>query len=283
MGGARRDVVDVMGDDDRRRRRRVARQVVEGVDELLAPAEVEARRRLVEEDDRRVVHQRAGEQHPLALAGRQRVERPLGEVGHPHPGEALAGPLVVGIGVAVPPRLEGGEAGGAHDVEHARRRAQQVGQRRRGVGHPPAQLTDVGAPESLAEHLDDTRRRVVVHRGDAQQRRLAAAVGPEHQPALTVAHDHRHVVEDEGRAPAHHDVVEVERNHSRERGSRRDRHSTAMSASLPARDSRPDDPFARRGALVRCRPRRRRTWCIRRRRRRRRRRGAGRAGDLGRP
>ena len=65
----------MVGDDDRRRRVGVGGEVVERGDELLAPAEVEAGRRLVEQHDGRVVHQRAGEQHPLALARRQRAER----------------------------------------------------------------------------------------------------------------------------------------------------------------------------------------------------------------
>ena len=70
-------------------------EVVERLDELLATAEVEAGRRLVEEHDGRVVHQRAGEQHPLALARRQRLERPLGEAGDAHPLEAVERPGVV--------------------------------------------------------------------------------------------------------------------------------------------------------------------------------------------
>ena len=39
-------------------------------------------------------------------------------------------------------------------------------------------------PEPLAEHVDGAARRVLVQRGDPQQRGLARAVGAEHDPAL---------------------------------------------------------------------------------------------------
>ena len=62
VGERRRHVLDVVGDDDERRRVVVGGEVVEGVDELLPAGEVEPGRRLVEQHDGRVVHQRPGEQ-----------------------------------------------------------------------------------------------------------------------------------------------------------------------------------------------------------------------------
>ena len=68
-------------------------QLGERLHELLAAAEVEAGARLVEQQDRRLVHQRAGQQHPLLLARRRRRQaaarparrRPSGR-GTPAPG-----------------------------------------------------------------------------------------------------------------------------------------------------------------------------------------------------
>ena len=139
MCRARRDVVDVVGDDHEWRCRGVGCVVVEGVDELLATAEVEPGGGLVEQDDRRIVHQRAGQQHPLALARRQRFERSFGEAADAHPLEARPRPIVVVGGVAVPPRFQRGEAGGADGVEDAERR---VAADRRG---PPRRSRRAGA------------------------------------------------------------------------------------------------------------------------------------------
>ncbi len=60
------------------------RQLGERRDELLAPAEVEPGGRLVEQDHARIVHQRAGQQHALAFAGRQR-RRAAGRRARPTP------------------------------------------------------------------------------------------------------------------------------------------------------------------------------------------------------
>ncbi len=71
----RRDLLQVVGDEHDRGTGLVACPLGEIGDELLAAADVEAGRRLVEEDDTGLVHQHAGEQHTLAFARRQRRER----------------------------------------------------------------------------------------------------------------------------------------------------------------------------------------------------------------
>ena len=43
-------------------------EIVQRRDELLSTGEIESGRRLVEQQERRVRHQRPGQQHPLALA-----------------------------------------------------------------------------------------------------------------------------------------------------------------------------------------------------------------------
>ena len=57
--------------------------------------------------------------------------------------------------------------------------------------------------ESLAEHVDRATRRMLVERGDRQQRGLARAVRAEHHPPFPRAHLPAHVVE-------HACAVEVE-------------------------------------------------------------------------
>ena len=88
----RRDVVDVVGDEHERRRGRIGGQVVERRDELLAAAEVEAGRGLVEQHHGRVVHQRAGQQHASGARRTTASRAPLGEPSDAHPLEAGQGP-----------------------------------------------------------------------------------------------------------------------------------------------------------------------------------------------
>ena len=201
----------MVSDEDEGWRRRVGGEVVERGDELLAAGEVQPGGWLVEEHHGRVVHQRAGEQHPLAFAGRQRPELTLGELGDFEALETLGRPTIVGRAVAVPPRLEGGVAGGAHDIEGAQRRAELLGEGGRAVADLTAQLAHVRSTQPLTEHVDGAGRGVLVQRGDAQERRLAAAIRAEQQPPLAGAHDHRDVVEDEGRAAPEPYVVEAQR------------------------------------------------------------------------
>ena len=116
-------------------------EVVERGDELLAPAEVEARRRLVEQDDRpgrssacgRAA--RAGARPTTAMPSSRSAKPPT-----PIRSRHSWARVVVGGGVAVPPRLEGGVAGRAHDVERgagsvaAGRRGRPTRSRRAGAG-----------------------------------------------------------------------------------------------------------------------------------------------------
>ena len=110
----------------------------------------------------------------------------VGERPDAHAIETFLSAFVVLRRVAVPPRLEGTVASGANGVEGRQRRPQLVGQGRRDEPDAPPQLTYVRLAESLAEHLDDAGSRVLVEGGDAEERRLAAPVGAEQQPALTL-------------------------------------------------------------------------------------------------
>ena len=199
VGQRRRDVLDVVGDDDERGSGGVGGEVVEGLDELFASGQIEARRRLVEQHDGRLVHQRAGEQHAAALSRRQRGERVVGEAADAHAVEALPRPLVVGCGVAVPPRFEGAVASRAHGVERRQGGPQLVGEGGRHEPDAPPQHPDVGRPEPLAEHVDGARRGVLVERGDAQAAtscrsrwaRAAASVAPVRTVEVDAVEDDR--------------------------------------------------------------------------------------------
>ena len=86
----------------------------------LAGREVEAGRRLVEDQHVRIGHERPGDRGPPPLAGRQRPER-AGRGGRPRPmlAERSRRAFAVGVVVHVPPRLEGAVAGG-HDQRRRR-------------------------------------------------------------------------------------------------------------------------------------------------------------------
>jgi peptidoglycan LD-endopeptidase LytH len=211
VGHALWHLVDVVRDKDERRTIVVCSQVTEGGDELLAAPEIEPRRGFVEQDDVGLVHQRSREQDPLLLAGRQRRQRPLCEPADVHAVETGEGALAIGVRVSVPPGLERGVLGGHHDVARRERRTELAGERRRRVADAAAELTDIGTTERLTEHPNDAGRRVLVHRGDPQERRLATAVRAEHEPSLVGANVQREVVEDSPAVAYEHDRVEFER------------------------------------------------------------------------
>ena len=68
------DVLDVMDDRHRRQLRLVGRQSLERADDGLAARQVEAGGGLVEQQEGRLVHERARDQHAAALALGERGE-----------------------------------------------------------------------------------------------------------------------------------------------------------------------------------------------------------------
>ena len=113
-------------------------------EERLARAEVEARGRLVEEQQVRIGHQRPGDRGPPALARRQ---RPVGMIGDPLQAEAVeqaARPRSVVIGVDVPPRFGGGVPGG-----HDERDRRQVGRSDASMALPAEPIRRRSSRESI--------------------------------------------------------------------------------------------------------------------------------------
>ena len=73
-------------------RRALAHQLLDGRPQVLAALGVEARGRLVEEEDGRVRHQRGGQVEAAAHAARVGLEHPVAGVGQPELLEQLVGP-----------------------------------------------------------------------------------------------------------------------------------------------------------------------------------------------
>src|SRR6478609_890754 len=92
---AGRDLLDVMRDEHDGRRPRLPGESGEVGDEGLAGAQVEAGRRLVEQEEVRVRHQGAGDRCPPPLARGQRAVRVVRHPLEPHPGNEFPGPLPI--------------------------------------------------------------------------------------------------------------------------------------------------------------------------------------------
>ena len=140
-------------------------------DERLAPAEVEPRAGLVEQQQLRVGHQHPGHEETLALALRQRADVLGGVVAAPDELEKRVGPLVIGVGVVVPPRSRGRPRWPVRTASWALRDGRS---RWSSAVLPkpmrPAGLADVDLPERVAE---DGHR--PVGRPPLERRRAAAA------------------------------------------------------------------------------------------------------------
>ena len=256
----RRDVVDVVGDDHRRRATRDRRRGRRGRGRAAR-----ARRGRGGPTARRAARppgrsSASGRAAPVGARPTTASRTSARRTGRRPSARGSPGPLVVGRRVAVPPRLEGGEAGGAHRRRaHAttgaagrRGRPRRSPTRRRSSrtsvrpSRSPSTSTtpDVGWSYSAATRSSDV---------------LPLPLGPStsHRSPSPTANDTSSRIE--RRAAAHHDVVEVEGDAAQGRRSRPaawSQRSGADSplivtqpqcpASLPARDPRPDDPLARR-------------------------------------
>ena len=73
MGGARRQLLEVMGDEDDSELRIAIAKLGQAREQLLAPGYVEPGRRFVKQQDPRAAHQGAGDQRAASLALREHV------------------------------------------------------------------------------------------------------------------------------------------------------------------------------------------------------------------
>ncbi len=118
MAESARNLLDVVGDENDRRGVRICGQVLEPRHQFFATAEVESGRRLVEQQQLRVGHQGTCDQHPLALAFRQRLVRALGQVFGADTFQHVDGLFVVELLVFLPPAAEHRVSGRNDEVAH---------------------------------------------------------------------------------------------------------------------------------------------------------------------
>ena len=181
-----RDLLDVVGDQDDGGRVVSHGEIGQSGCQGLASAEVEPGGGLVEEQQGGVGHQRAGDLDALALARGEGPEGPLAKRAAAHSLEEQGRPTSVGIGEGVPPRRERRVPGRHDDVDRAEVRVDGRRQRRAGVADRSSQLARVDRAHLCAEDADQAARRPEVGAEDLEQRRLAGAVGTQHDPTLPV-------------------------------------------------------------------------------------------------
>ena len=183
----RRDLLHVVRHHHDRRRGGVSGELAEGGHHRLPAAEVQAGRGLVEQQEAGLGEEGAGQQHPLALARGERADGAVGVALDTHAGQGLHGRGAIVVRVPVPPRLQRGVPRRHHRVEGAELRSELIRQGCRREADPLPHGADVAAPEGLAEHLDRAAAGVQVQPRDLDERRLAAAVGAQDDPALAAA------------------------------------------------------------------------------------------------
>jgi hypothetical protein len=153
----------------------------ERVEQLLARA-VDARERLVEEQDRRVLDERARDEHALALAAGEVAEPRVGEVGEADPVERGVGEDALAPARRAPPR-DPRERAHERDVERADRIVEPRALRLRHI-------------TEAARRPDRPRERRQLAEQEPEEGRLPAAVRPEHREPLAAAQVEAHVAED---------------------------------------------------------------------------------------
>ena len=162
----------VVGDDD-------AGVAAAGPDQAagqLAPLGVEVGVGLVEQQQLRLVQDAAADRQPLAHPGRELGDALVGAALHPGGGEQRRDPRLGGrAGDPVQPGVEAQVLAAAEVAVEQRLVAE--------VADPPAQLPGL-ARQRAAEHDGLAAARAQQRRQDPQQRRLAGAVGPEHDQRL---------------------------------------------------------------------------------------------------
>ena len=195
VGDAGRDLLDMMGDEDGRRGVGAGAQLVERGHQPLAPAEVEAGARLVEQQQFRVGHHGAGDLDAFALTLAQGAVGAVGQMRHAEVVHEPAGAFEVHLVVVLVPAPVDGVAGRDDDVTHLLTVGDAVGHRGARQADARPQLEDVDRAEHLTEDSDDALGGVQGGGQDRQQRGLARPVRPDHDPALALVDAQVHVVQ----------------------------------------------------------------------------------------
>lgn len=183
----------------------------EQLHQLLATSQIESRRRLVQDEQRWVVDERACEQDTLALAGRQCGESGVGETREAESFQQRSGAGTIRIVVLMPARRQRGMPAGHDDVRRPQSRSNHVRERVAGDPEPRAERADIGPAESLAEHVEVPPGRMDIQAGHPTQRGLSRAVRADNDPPLA-AGDAPVDVGQNGAAVAH-EIDAGERDH----------------------------------------------------------------------
>ena len=191
----RGDPVEVVRREDDRQPAGV--EVVEQVQDLVAQAHVDARRRLVHEQQLGLAEQRARDEHALLLAARQLADVAIGEIAdvelREHRGDLRA------LGAAGPRQPPAVDARHQHALAHRHREAPVDRLDLRHVRHP-----QIGAPRHAAV------RDAHAARQHAQRRRLAGAGGADDADELAPVDREVDVDEDRLAAVAARDARQPE-------------------------------------------------------------------------
>ena len=186
VGESRGDLFEVVGDQHHGGGFLVVGQFAQARHQVLAAGKVQPGPGLVEQEQFRVGHQRAGDLHALAFTLGEGDERAVDHGGHAPVVQQLEGTTLVELLVGLAPASGHAVGRGQHHVEHRLVLRDVVGQGRGGQADARAQLEDVDGSEHLAQHAGNTARGVHARTGDLQQRGFSGAVGPEYDPPLTL-------------------------------------------------------------------------------------------------
>ena len=148
-------------------------------------AQVETGEGLVEQHQLGIAHERAGQQHLLALAFRDHPEGAVAELPHATAASSRVRPLPILRRIPVPPRLESSVSSAGHHVTGREVCSQLPGDGAADQRHARAQRPDIDLPESRSQHLHRAGGRPQPGGRHLEQRRLARAVGTQDDPAVT--------------------------------------------------------------------------------------------------
>ena len=167
----------------------------------LAQFGVERRERLVEQQNLRLFHQSAGKRHALALAARQLIRHARGKVAELHEVKRLLhAPVPLGLGHAVDLETIGDVVGDRHMRKDGIRLEHHV--HGAPVGRDLRHVLPVDHDVAFRRHFEAGKH--------AQQRRLAAARGPEQGEELSRHDVEADIVHPDRCAPPLRDIAEAD-------------------------------------------------------------------------